>query len=96
MNASVEIFLPLCDDAGDTFPSDIYSDEVLQLEKQFGHVTKTVVSLPEVFGQRRGGVTLKVQVNTVDIDWWRTCCRRLKSAFGVSNIRIWATTPHPL
>ncbi len=96
MSASVEIFLSCCDDAGDTPSSDLYSDQVLQLEKQFGHVTRTVVTVPSSLWPRHQGIILKVSVSSVDIDWWRTYRLRLQADHRVSNVRVWATTPHPL
>jgi hypothetical protein len=79
----VEIFLPLADKAGETFPRERLSEVMEELKRKFAGITvydrspakgKTVISSDDI-------VIFEVMTDDLERDWWSPCRARLEAKF---------------
>lgn len=90
MTYLVEIFLPLADQAGETFPAEMFSQVMEELKRKFGGVTvydrspakgKTVTSSDDI-------VIFEVMTDELERAWWACCRTRLEAKFAQDEVLI--------
>lgn len=93
MTYLVEIFLPLSDKAGETFPRERFSQVMEELKRKFGGVTvydrspakgKTV--------QQRRYRYFEVMTDDLERAWWSSCRARLEAKFAQDEVLIRAAS----
>ena len=95
----VEIFLPLSDNAAESFPPDLFAAVHAELTERFGGLT-AFSRAPAVglWKEDDGGATrddivvLEVMAEDLDRGWWNAYRRRLESRFRQDVIVIRAST----
>ena len=98
----VQIFLPVYDNNGQRFPSDLYNEVRAKLTDMFGGLTAYTCAPAE--GVWESGTTLKrddivvveVMVDSLDRTWWGAYRRDLKRLFRQDQIVLRAQTYEPL
>ena len=94
MTYLVEIFLPLADKAGETFPMEMFSQVMEELKRKFGGVTvydrspakgKTLTSSDDI-------VIFEVMTDELERAWWAACRTRLESKFVQDEVLIRAAS----
>ena len=92
MTYLVEIFLPLADKAGETFPMERFSQVMEDLKRKFGGVTvydrspakgKMVTSSDDI-------VIFEVMTDDLERAWWSSCRARLEAKFAQDEVLIGA------
>ena len=90
----VEIFLPLADQTGKTFPVEMFSQVMEELKRKFGGVTvydrspakgKTVTSSDDI-------VIFEVMTDDLERAWWSSCRARLEAKFAQDEVLIRAAS----
>jgi hypothetical protein len=90
----VEIFLPLADKTGVTFPTERFSQVMEELKRKFGGVTvydrspakgKTVTSSDDI-------VIFEVMTDDLERAWWSSCRARLEAKFAQDEVLIRAAS----
>jgi hypothetical protein len=94
----VEIFLPLHDNDGQPFASDLFSAVRAELAQRFGGVTAFVRSpaigiwKDDAGRPRRDEIVIfEVMTDTIDESWWRGYRAHLESTFRQDEVVIRAT-----
>ena len=98
----VQILLPVYDNNGERFPSDLYNEVRAKLTDMFGGLTAYTRAPAE--GVWESGTTLKhddivvveVMVDSLDRTWWGAYRRDLKRLFRQDQIVLRAQTYEPL
>jgi len=98
----VQILLPVYDNNGERFPSDLYNEVRAKLTDMFGGLTAYTRAPAE--GVWESGTTLKrddivvveVMVHSLDRTWWGAYRRVLKRLFRQDQIVLRAQTYEPL
>ena len=98
----VQILLPVYDNNGERFPSDLYNEVRAKLTDMFGGLT-AYTRAPAV-GVWESGTTLKrddivvveVMVDSLDRTWWGAYRRNLERLFRQDQIVLRAQTYEPL
>ena len=98
----VQILLPVYDNNGERFPSDLYNEVRAKLTDMFGGLTAYTRAPAE--GVWESGTTLKrddivvveVMVDSLDRTWWGAYRRDLKRLFRQDQIVLRAPTYEPL
>jgi hypothetical protein len=98
----VQILLPVYDNNGQRFPSDLYNEVRAKLTDMFGGLTAYTRAPAE--GVWESGTTLKrddivvveVMVDSLDRTWWGAYRRDLKRLFRQDQIVLRAQTYEPL
>jgi hypothetical protein len=98
----VQILLPVYDNNGERFPSDLYNEVRAKLTDMFGGLTAYTRAPAE--GVWESGTTLKrddivvveVMVHSLDRTWWGAYRRDLKRLFRQDQIVLRAQTYEPL
>jgi len=98
----VQILLPVYDNNGERFPSDLYNEVRAKLTDMFGGLTAYTRAPAE--GVWESGTTLKrddivvveVMVDSLDRTWWGAYRRDLKRLFRHDQIVLRAQTYEPL
>jgi hypothetical protein len=98
----VQILLPVYDNNGERFPSDLYNEVRAKLTNMFGGLTAYTRAPAE--GVWESGTTLKrddivvveVMVDSLDRTWWGAYRRDLKRLFRQDQIVLRAQTYEPL
>ena len=98
----VQILLPVYDNNGERFPSDLYNEVRAKLTDMFGGLTAYTRAPAE--GVWESGTTLKrddivvveVMVDSLDRTWWGAYRRVLKRLFRQDQIVLRAQTYEPL
>jgi hypothetical protein len=93
----IEIFLPLSDNRGIRFGSDLYADVLNTLTNRFGGLTAFSRSPAEGYEEAQGSVrsdeliVFEVMVEEIDGGWWSEYRRALERRFEQDRILIRAT-----
>ena len=98
----VQILLPVYDNNGERFPSDLYNEVRAKLTDMFGGLTAYIRAPAE--GVWESGTTLKrddivvveVMVDSLDRTWWGAYRRNLERLFRQDQIVLRAQTYEPL
>ena len=98
----VQILLPVYDNNGERFPSDLYNEVRAKLTDMFGGLTAYTRAPAE--GVWESGTTLKrddivvveVMVDSLDRTWWVAYRRDLERLFRQDRIVLRAQTYEPL
>ena len=98
----VQILLPVYDNNGQRFPSDLYNEVRAKLTDMFGGLTAYTRAPAE--GVWESGITLKrddivvveVMVDSLDRTWWGAYRRNLERLFRQDQIVLRAQTYEPL
>jgi hypothetical protein len=98
----VQILLPVYDNNGERFPSDLYNEVRAKMTDMFGGLTAYTRAPAE--GVWESGTTLKrddivvveVMVDSLDRTWWGAYRRDLKRLFRQDQIVLRAQTYEPL
>jgi len=98
----VQILLPVYDNNGERFPSDLYNEVRAKLTDMFGGLTAYTRAPAEGVWEsdttlkRDDIVVVEVMVDSLDRTWWGAYRRDLKRLFRQDQIVLRAQTYEPL
>lgn len=91
----IQILLPLTDDEGKRFPSDLYQSARVELTERFKGLTAYTRAPAEGIwkadaqtAERDDIVIYEVMTSELDRNWWAKFKRRLESAFEQESIIV--------
>lgn len=98
MTHIIEIFLPLRDNDGLSFPDATYELEKKLLLEKFGGVTVYMRAPAQGLWAKDGDITVdtivifEIMTDDIDTEWWQTHRLKLQDTFAQEQILIRATS----